>query len=65
MDELLKSDHEIINDAWKFLKKYALSSESLDDDFLQLYRKHNAAEDDFASMILDAVLREVQSIRDR
>ena len=65
MNDILVQDHELINDAWKFLKKYALSSEPVDDDFLQLYRKHNAADDDFASMILDAVLREVQSIRDK
>jgi len=64
MDELLKHDHEIINAAWQFLKRYAGATDpdwqqSMDDDFIALYRKYNGPENDFAHKILDAVLGEV------
>lgn len=64
MNELLKHNHEVINDAWQFLKRYACDQdpdwqESMDEDFFELYRRHNGPESDFAHRILDAVLGEV------
>ena len=64
MNELLKHDHEVINTAWQFLKRYACDQdpdwqESMDEDFFELYRRHNGPENDFAHRILDAVLGEV------
>lgn len=69
LTELLKHDHEIINDAWQFLKKYAGDptadwQQRMDDDFLKLYRKYNGPENDFAHRILDAVLGEVLATHD-
>ena len=64
MNELLKHDHEVINDAWQFLKRYACDQdpdwqEHMDENFFELYRRHNGPENDFAHRILDAVLGEV------
>lgn len=69
LTELLKHDYEIINDAWQFLKQYAGDTDPewetrMDDDFLQLYRKYNGPENDFAHKILDAVLGEVLATHD-
>lgn len=64
MNDTLKHDHDIINDAWKFLKKYASATDpdweaAMDQEFLDLYRKYYAVNNDFAHKILDAVLGEV------
>lgn len=69
MDELLKHDHEIINDAWQFLKKYAGATwpdwpNAMDDEFIGLYRKYNGPENDFAHRILDTVLGEVLALHE-
>lgn len=68
-EETLKRDHEIINTAWQFLKKYAVASGStweqdMDAEFIGLYRKYNGPENDFAHKILDAVLGEVLAQHD-
>lgn len=64
MNELLKHDHEVINDAWQFLKRHACDQdpdwqERMDENFFELYRRYNGPENDFAHRILDAVLGEV------